>query len=49
MAEKTTSDLLLAELFRFFREHGQDRPLEYTYGFFDAIGIVREVLNVLRI
>lgn len=32
-------DILLKE----YSAHGQDRPLEYTYGYFDVVGILREL------
>ena len=29
-------------LFEYYREYAKDKPLDYTFGFFDAIGTLRD-------
>ncbi len=45
--ENRKIEILMTELYRFYREHGEDRTLEYAYGFFDALGVIRDVLQKL--
>ena len=47
MTEESKIEILMSELYRFYRENGEDRPLEYTYGYFDAIGVIRDTLQKL--
>ena len=47
MTEESKIEILMSELYRFFMENGKDRPIEYCYGFFDAIGVIRDVLQKL--
>ena len=30
-------------LLDFYAEHGNDRPMDYTYGFMDALAVLREL------
>ena len=39
-----TKDKLMDALLEHYREN-RDRPLDYTYGFFDAVGVIRELLE----
>lgn len=47
--KKTSRDILLSALFRFYLENSKDRPIEYTYGFFDAVGVIRDALDMIKI
>jgi len=32
-------------LFDYYREFSLDKPLDYTFGFFDAIGVLRDYVK----
>lgn len=43
--KRLTLDEVVAALNEFYKENGMDRCLDYTYGFFDAMGVLRELIN----
>lgn len=38
----TMKDAIKA-LMDFYAEHGKDRPMDYTYGYMDALAVLREL------
>ena len=43
MAKGITMEAVITELERFYTEYGRSRPMEYTYGFMDALRVVRDM------
>ena len=42
--KEITKENILDELNKFYLESGKDRDIEYTYGFFDSMGRILEIL-----
>jgi len=38
-----TIEKLINEMETFYRTYGQDKNLEYAYGFFDAVSILKDI------
>lgn len=43
--EKKTLDAVIEALETYFEEHGKKTPMEYYYGFFDAMAVVRDLMK----
>jgi len=37
---------IINEMESFYRDYGKDKDLEYAYGFFDAVGILKNLRNI---
>lgn len=36
-------DTVINDLLKYYSEHCNGKPIEYSYGFFDALGILRDI------
>ncbi len=36
---------VLNALFAYYIEYGENKPLEYTYGYMDALSVIQEIIN----
>jgi len=36
-------DKLIKEMHEYFSKHGKTKPIEYAYGFFDAVAVLRMI------
>ena len=43
--KQVTNEEILYAMQKFYMEYGKDRDLEYTFGFFDALGVLRDVME----
>lgn len=41
--EKKTLDAVIEALEDYYLEYGRETSMEYTFGFFDALGVIREM------
>jgi len=42
--KQITKEEIVAAMNKFYMEQSKDRPIEYTYGFFDAMGVLRDLI-----
>lgn len=38
-----SSSFFISALQEFYNEYGNGKPLDYIYGFFDALGVIRDL------
>ena len=48
MAEKILNDAI-AKLQDFYDEYGRNRAIEYTFGFFDAVRVIKDMLDLEKL
>lgn len=43
MDKRSIYDEIISALQEFYKEYGNGKPLDYIYGFFDALGVIRDL------
>ena len=43
MDKRSIYDEIISALQEFYNEYGNGKPLDYIYGFFDALGVIRDL------
>ena len=45
MDKRTILDEIISALMDFYNEYGNGKPLDYAFGFFDALGVIRDLAS----
>lgn len=45
MDKRTILDEIISALMDFYNEYGNGKPMDYAFGFFDALGVIRELAS----